>query len=318
MSRHRHRKTREDFRRQGVILFTLIIILILSAAALAAVLLMSLFSGNGPKTSESTRDPIPGISSESFEGSDATGATSGTSGGSTEDTTISSETTAEITVRIPPTVPATVIGPDLTGYVVVLDPGGQETPNPEQEPLMPVMSGSKDKTSPGAIGVITGRPEYEINLEIAILARDYLESLGCVVHLTRNENNVDISNVERAQFALSQMPDVYIRLYCDSDTDPATNGISVSVADTGKYKDRLVGWGELLGTALFESTGEAYNGCDSSSFYSGLNWSTDIPGFMLKMGYLTNKEEDLFLNYEAYQLKICAGLADFISQMPTS
>ena len=318
MSRHRHRKTREDFRRQGIILFALIIILILSAAALAAVLLMSFFSGNGPKTTESTSVSIPGISSDSFESSVTTESIPGTSDEPVEDTTISSETAAETTVRIPPTVPAEVIGPDLTGYVVVFDPGGQETPNPEQEPLMPVMSGSKDKISPGAIGVITGRPEYEINLEIAILARDYLQSLGCVVHLTRTENNVDISNVERAQFALAQNPDAYIRLYCNADSDPGKQGIAVSVADTGKYKDRLVEWGELLGTELSDATGEAYNGCDASSFYSGLNWATDIPSFMLKMGYLTNKEEDLFLNYEAYQLKICAGLADFISQMPTS
>lgn len=318
MRRHRQRKTREDFRRQGVILFVLIIILILSAAALATVLLMNLFSGSDPKTTDPTSEPLSGISSESFEGSDMTAATPGTSEESTGDTTISNETTAETTVRIPPTVPATVVGPDLTGYVVVLDPGGQENPNPEQEPLMPVLSGSKDKISPGGVGVITGRPEYEINLEIAILARDYLESLGCVVHLTRTGNDVDVSNIERAQYALTHMPDVYIRLYCNSDADPGTNGISVSVAETGKYRDRLVGWGEILGTALSESTGETYNGCDASRFYSGLNWATDIPSFMLRMGYLTNKEEDLFLNYEAYQLKICAGIADFISQMPTS
>ncbi len=310
--------TRADYRRQGVVLFILIIILILSIMALATILLVNIFSGNGTKATDTVAEPTTGISSTLVETTDTQGGTSDPTGDSAPETTIFSETAVETTVRIPPTIPATIDGPDLTGYTVVLDPGGQMTPNLEQEPLMPVMSGSKDKTSEGGVGVITGRPESEINLEIAILARDYLESLGCTVYLTRTVNDIDMSNIERAQFALSQNPDAYIRLYCNSDSDPDQQGIQVSVADSGKYKDRLVGWGELLGTAISEATGESYNGCDSSSFYSGLNWATDIPGFMLKMGYLTNKEEDLFLNYEAYQLKICAGLANFIRQMPQS
>ena len=322
MRRQRPRKTRKDFRRQGVVLLVLIIVLIISLIALAAVLLIDLFSANVSKTTDSIAESTPGITAKSTEGSPTLEVTTSTTGESNDSEMISSETTAETTAegtqRIPPTLPATVTGPDLTGYVIVLDPGGQEKPNLDQEPLMPVMSGSKDKISAGGIGVITGRPEYEINLEIAILARDYLESLGCVVHLTRIENDVDISNVERAQFAISRNPDAYIRLYCNSESNSGTHGISVSVADSGKYRDRLVGWGDLLGTALSETTGEVYNGCDASSFYSGLNWATDIPSFMLKMGYLTNKEEDLFLSYEAYQLKICAGIADFISQMPNA
>ena len=35
---------------------------------------------------------------------------------------------------------------------------------------------------------------------------EYLESLGCEVYLTRETNDVDISNKERAEFAVSKNP----------------------------------------------------------------------------------------------------------------
>ncbi|MBN1891175.1 MAG: N-acetylmuramoyl-L-alanine amidase, partial [Clostridiales bacterium] len=65
-----------------------------------------------------------------------------------------------------------------------------------------------------------------------------------------------------------------------------------------------------------EATGANYRGHDASSRYSGLNWATDIPSFLLEMGYMTNREEDLLLSDPDYQLKICAGIADFVSRMP--
>ncbi|NLT12174.1 MAG: N-acetylmuramoyl-L-alanine amidase [Clostridiaceae bacterium] len=215
-----------------------------------------------------------------------------------------------------PTIPSDIDGPDLTGYLVVIDPGHQMYPDSEQEPLSPTMSGSKDRVSSGTSGVSTKRPEYEVNLEIALLLKVYLEELGCEVYLTRTENDVNISNIERAEFALSYMPDAYLRLHCNGNMDSSVRGISVFVADFGKHKSNLCVWADALGQSISLATGSPYIGCNASSRYSGLNWATDIPSFLLEMGFMTNQQEDELLSDYSYQLKICSGIADFVSTMP--
>ena len=206
--------------------------------------------------------------------------------------------------------------PDLSGYVVVIDPGHQLHANSEQESLGPDMSGTKDKCSSGTSGVSTGRPEYKVNLEIGLKLRDYLESLGCTVYMTRTSNDVDISNIDRADIALSHSPDVYIRLHCDGSANSSSRGVGVFVADTGKYSDSLCKWGDLLGEALSDTTGAKYRGCNASSVYSGLNWATSIPSFLLEMGFMSNATDDKLLSDPDYQQKICEGIADFVSKMP--
>lgn len=214
--------------------------------------------------------------------------------------------------------PATADGgaPDLTGYVVVLDPGHQTHANSAQEALGPDMEGTKDKCSSGTAGVSTGRAEYKVNLEIGLRMRDYLESLGCVVYMTRTTNDVDISNIDRANFALSHSPDVYIRLHCDGSTNSSSRGIGVFAANSGKYSGSISEWGDLLGESLSKATGAKYRGCNASSTYSGLNWAASLPSFLLEMGYMSNAQDDELLSDPDYQQKICEGVADFVSGMP--
>ena len=207
-------------------------------------------------------------------------------------------------------------GPDLSGYVVVLDPGHQLHADSAQEALGPDMSGTKDKCSSGTAGVSTGRPEYEVNLEIGLAMRDYLESLGCEVYMTRTTNDVDISNIDRANIALSHSPDVYIRLHCDGSSNSSSRGIGVFVADSGQYAGSVSDWGDLLGESLADATGAKYRGCNAGSTYSGLNWAADIPSFLLEMGFMSNAADDKLLSDPDYQQKICEGVADFVSQMP--
>lgn len=205
--------------------------------------------------------------------------------------------------------------PDLSGYVVVLDPGHQLHANSDQEPLSPNSSETKDKCSSGTSGVSTGRPEYEVNLEIGLRMHDYLESLGCEVYMTRTSNDVDVSNIERANIALSHAPDVYIRLHCDGSTNSSSRGIGVFVADSGAFAGSLTDWGDMLGNCISDATGASYRGCNASSTYSGLNWATDIPSFLLEMGFMSNPTDDELLSDPDYQQEICEGVAEFVSKM---
>jgi|GEM_PF-962216 len=206
--------------------------------------------------------------------------------------------------------------PDLSGYVIVLDPGHQMSGNSNQEPVAPLSTETKDKCSSGTSGSATGRYEYVVNLEIGLVVKSYLESCGAIVYMTRTTNDVDLSNIERAKIAEGFSPDAYIRLHCDSNADSSVSGIGVFVADSGVYKDSMVSWGDLLGSNIAESTGATFRGTKATAEYSGLNWAADIPSFLLEMGFMSNRTEDKNLSDSAYQIKICEGIAIFVSQMP--
>lgn len=314
MQKHSPVKRKQMLRRQGTIIFVLIVAVVVCLVAIMGLVIADRFSSKAGVSETSLNS---GTSESANATTILTSETTPTSTSTSVSTDVSSEP-SETTIDNGTTssLPQNITGPDLTGFVVVLDPGHQQTPNREQEPLSPTMSGSKDKVSSGTQGVKTGRPEYEVNLEIGLLLRAYLEELGCTVYMTRTENDVDISNIERADFALSYNPDVYIRLHCDGSSDSTRKGIGVFVANSGKHEKSLVAWADLLGQALSDSTGSTYRGCNASSRYSGLNWATDIPSFLLEMGYMSNSAEDVLLSDPEYQIKICKGIADFVSQMP--
>lgn len=319
---------RKKLRRQATIIVSLGLVIVVSLFVLVGVLIFQLVSNRVDSTRQSNEHTsAQGQSSETNQ--ELTTAVSQT-GPIISESTLSIETSSDSdgpvqtsemeTVQPPenlmPTLPAIIDGPDLNGYLVVIDPGHQMYPDSKQEPLSPTMSGSKDRVSAGTKGVSTQRPEYEVNLEIALLLKVYLEELGCEVYLTRTENDVNISNIERAEFAESYSPDAYLRLHCNGSMDSSVTGISVFVADFGRHKSSLCGWADTLGQSIAQTTGSSYIGCRASSLYSGLNWATDIPSFLLEMGYMTNKKEDELLSDPAYQLKICAGIADFVATMP--
>ena len=204
---------------------------------------------------------------------------------------------------------------DLSGMVIVIDPGHQRHANSDTEPLAPWSDEQKAKVSAGTSGVSTGRPEYEVVLEIALKMRDYLESQGATVILTRSSNDVDISNVERAQIAVDNNADVFLRLHCDASDSSSARGIGVFVCSRGELSDYQVTWGDWLGTCLSEATGSKYRGCDASTRYSGLNWSTSVPSFLLEMGFMSNATDDELLSDPDYQHELCVGVAAFCQKM---
>jgi len=243
---------------------------------------------------------------------------------SDESAAVEPETTSESTTEstepsptpTPDVTPFPGGGPNLSGYCVVIDAGHQATPNTEQEPMSSSMSGSKDKSAQGFKGVVTGTDESEIDLSVALLLRDYLTSLGCEVYMTRETNDVDISNKERAELAVSHDPDLYIRLFCNAANDSKASGCFVIVPAGGKYASDVPNWGTNLGKAIASATGCVDNGCKASEKYSGLNWAQDVPSFMVRMGYLSNSDDESALLDGEYQYKICQGIAQFVSTMP--
>lgn len=296
------RKQIEARRRRAVIIIIVTLILILLAIGLGIYYLISHLNSKS-SNSETTTATTLATSSDTMAVSE-------------ESETTTSETTEPEITPTPEVTPFPAGGPALTGYCVVIDPGHQAVANTDPESMSSSMGGSKDRSSQGYAGVVTGTDESEINLSNALLLKEYLESLGCEVYLTRETNDVDISNKERAEFAVSKDPDLFIRLYCNAANDSKTNGIEVIVANSGEYASQVVTWGENLGKQLSTATGSAFNGCKASEKYSGLNWANSVPSFMIRMGYLTNSDDEANLLNEDYQFKLCQGIAQFIVSMP--
>ena len=199
----------------------------------------------------------------------------------------------------------------LAGIVIGIDPGHQAKGNPEKEAVAPGSSEMKAKVSSGTAGVKTRIPEYQTDLEISLQLRDALEALGCTVYMTRETNDVDISNQERAIMMNELGADLVLRLHCDGNNDASVHGASMYVRKTGAMAEESAAAAEILLECMAEATGAKKRGVFKRDSYTGLNWS-EVPCILVEMGFMSNPEEDEKLNDPAYQALLVEGMAEGI------
>ena len=240
-------------------------------------------------------------------------------------TTVPPETVPPTTAppeTVPPTtVPPATLPPTTTpvpsggnGYRICIDPGHQEHANLEQEPIGPGAAETKPKVSAGTQGIQTGTPEYKVTLIVAMQLKSELEKRGYTVIMTRTENNVNISNIERANIANQAGVDAFLRIHCDGSVIESWNGISIlAKTQWNPYDNTLADECNQLAsdllTAMCQATGAKNNGVSARDDMSGLNWCK-VPSVLIEMGYLTNiAEEQKLLNPE-YQAKLVQGMAN--------
>lgn len=236
---------------------------------------------------------------------------------SVEETTEVTETT-ELTptpTPAPTSVPLNPDAPDLTGMVIVIDPGHQMETSSEEESVASWNNSTKKRATTGAVGKATGIPEYELTLDIAIIMKDYLEQCGATVILTRYENDVDISNQERALVATENNANLFIRLHADKANDSMTSGVRVFVPDSGDYVSSSVAWGDILGTKVSDRIGLGFIGTKSTSLYTGLNYANSVPSFQISLGLLSNSDDEAVLIDENNQVAISAAVAEFAYEL---
>lgn len=207
----------------------------------------------------------------------------------------------------PESMPGESVQLPLSGLIVGIDPGHQAHGNSEQEPVSPGSSETKAKVSSGTQGVASGVPEYETNLEISLRLRDALQALGAQVVMTRTHNDVDISNIERAQLCNEAGVDVVLRLHCNGSTNSDAQGIGLYVTATGNIAAESYAIAEVLLEAMVQETGADKDGVFRRDTYSGLNWS-EVPAIIVEMGFMSNAEEDLKLQDPEYQQKLIDGM----------
>ncbi|MYL62257.1 N-acetylmuramoyl-L-alanine amidase [Bacillus hwajinpoensis] len=197
-------------------------------------------------------------------------------------------------------------------FTIVIDPGHQQHANNDQEPIAPGSKQMKGKVSSGTSGVSTGKPEYELTLEAALILEELLKDRDFDVVLTRMENMVDISNKERAEIANKHQADLFIRLHADGSNDSSVKGFHILTPAEGHamHKQSLQA-SKVIFTAVQRDQSIDTNGISFRSDITGFNWS-QVPTVLIEMGFMTNTEDDHNLSDPAYLHKLMTHVAEGI------
>ena len=204
--------------------------------------------------------------------------------------------------------------PRGNGYLIAIDPGHQLHQNSEKEPIGPGSSETKMKVSSGTEGDYTGVPEYELTLEVSLKLRDELEARGYEVLMIRTTNDVNISNVERAQMANDAGAAAFLRIHADgADSHSAHGCMTICQTPGNSWNGDIYPECRALSEAVLEGlvaqTGAKNRGVLESNTYTGINWCT-VPVTIVEMGFMSNEEEDRLMQTAEYQEKLVQGMAN--------
>ena len=197
-------------------------------------------------------------------------------------------------------------------FTVCIDPGHQAKGDSKGEPIAPGSSHKKARVSSGTSGVGTKKAEYAVNLQAAMILKELLTSKGYTVIMTRETNEVNISNSERAKLANDAKADMTIRIHCDSIGNSSKSGASLLVpskksAYTASIFEPSYQYAKLLKTTL-QNEGVKVNGIFERSDMTGFNWSK-VPVIIFEMGFMSNWSEDKLLSSKTYQTKLMQAVA---------
>ena len=206
--------------------------------------------------------------------------------------------------------------PSANAFVVVIDPGHQRKGDSTPEPNGPDSSTMKARVTGGTSGRTTGVMEYELTLAVSLKLRDELEARGYTVYMTRETHDVNISNMERAQYATSVDADAAVRIHANGVEDASVSGaLALTPSASNPYVSHLAADSQTLSQCILDAycdaTGMRNQGVVASDTMTGINWST-VPVTILEMGYMTNPSDDTNMEDEAYQEKMIQGIADGI------
>lgn len=205
---------------------------------------------------------------------------------------------------------------DPNSAVVVIDPGHQLSGDSTKEPNGPGASVMKARVTSGTSGVSTGVAEYILNLDISLKLKTELENRGYTVYMTRSTHDVNISNMERAQYASSVGADIAVRIHANGASSATVSGAETLVPSSGNpYVSHLAAASYSLGKNIIDSycvaTGFKNRGVIANDTMTGINWS-QVPVAILELGFMSNPAEDAAMQDANMQNNMVQGIANGI------
>lgn len=146
-----------------------------------------------------------------------------------------------------------------------------------------------------------GIVEAEQNLEISLLIRDYLESCGVSVAMTR-EADVSVSLSDRCSIANEAGCDFFVSIHRNSVSDTSTDysGIEAWVNNKAPAYDTALAQNILSAldnVGVTQDLGVKYGYRDMPGNNYQVNMDTVMPSCLLELGYVTSEQDnELFLN----------------------
>lgn len=235
-------------------------------------------------------------------------------GGDVEDGTDASTADENgISIYQKPTEAAAV---PFNGHIVAIDAGHQAKANAEKEPIGPGSATKKAKMEEGAVGTVTGVKEYELTLTVAQKLDEELKARGYQTVMIRTGHDVNLSNAERSKIANESDAEILIRLHANSMENSGIYGaLAMCMTEYNPYNSELHADSYALSKKIINNicsrTGTRNRGVQKVDNSSAINWC-EIPVSVVEMGFLTNPDEDRWLQSEEYQGKIIEGIADAV------
>lgn len=202
-------------------------------------------------------------------------------------------------------------------YLICIDPGHQSKGDWKTEQVAPGSPYQKARVSSGTVGISTKKPEYILNLEASKVLKHILVSKGFEVVMTRESNDVNISNLERATFANEKNANMVIRIHADGSDDTSITGSSILIpSQKGQYTapifEASYECANLVKSKMDES-GIKVNGIFERDDLTGFNWSK-VPVVLVEMGFMSNYNEDQMMSNPDYQRKMMQSIADGVEE----
>lgn len=199
----------------------------------------------------------------------------------------------------------------LAGVTIGINPGHQIKKNAKQAPIAPGSKTMGALNNGCAVGVKTRIYEYQLTLDVSLILRDLLEEAGATVIMTRTENDVELTNIERAEMLNAAQVDLAVQIHADNSEKNTKHGLSTYSRASGEFQIASSAASILVHDAMLKSTGAADAGVHLNDGYMSLNYST-TPTILVEMGYMSNPEEDVLMSTPEYQRKLAQGMFDGI------
>ena len=285
----------------------------------SVVLLAFLLSGcrHAPMTAVQPDAPTSTVSMTTETVPDAPSSTvcmTSTEGTPEADRTAPDPLTEGSTTVMPPSEGSAAAAPSagrLAGIKIGLDPGHQAHGDPEQEAVAPGDPRTKDRVTGGAVGVVTGIPEYITVLDIAKCLKEKLEAEGAIVYMTRETHDVDISNQERTKMMNDYGVDLMLRIHCDSASSADAKGVGMFVSRSNAIAQKSYEYAAIMQPIICGAIGAQDRGITQNDEYTGQNWA-EVPCIMIECGFLSAPEEDRLLNDADHQDRLAEGICEGI------